>query len=1012
MKRKFLPFLILLFSVSSMMAQQVNITFEVNTSAMASVDPAGIFLAGGTGFGLPGDNPLTDPDGDGVFTTTVQRDQGFASHYTFLNGNCADWSCKENIAGLSCADPNNFNDRFLPSVTSDTTITACFGTCDPTGMCAIVTDSVDITFQLNTSTITPDMGGIFIAGGGNFGNPGDFPMTDNGNGVYEITVRQPVGFFSFYTFTNGNCPDYSCKENLAGLPCGDPNNFNDRSVGPVMSDTTVMACFGNCADDGTCDVVLMPNLPMDFESADITYAPAGFGDVNFGPIPTSIEDNPFMDADNGSAKVWKVTKTTGAQTWAGASIDLASPMDFSTTSTIKVKFYSAFAGIPVQVKIENLADPAVSAEVMVNTTVDAGWETLVFDMSTSTVGTFDPAIEYGRFVVFPDFGNTPMIGDIDFYFDDAELDIIISDKPNLPVDFENTALDYGFGLFGNVDIAEIIDNPDPSGNNTSAKVWQISKPEGAETWAGAFFDLESPADLSNPVFTVNVWTPDAGTPVLLKMEDSNDGTIATELLMTTSMGGAWETLTFDLSTVGTFDPTHNYDRVVLFPNFGNPGVVGGASYYFDDVAQGMVTATLPTLPITFEEANITYTATGFGNLNPSVIANPDASGENTSATVVALEKTMGAEVWAGASMPLESAIDWSNGTTLTVKVWSPNAGTPFLLKIEDVADPTNISAEVLATSTTANAWETLTYDMTTSTVGTFDPANNYNQVIIFPNFGNMGTGTTYYADDFALFSVPVELPTLPITFEEANITYTNNGFGEAISSVIANPDASGSNTSATVLSLEKPMGAEVWAGTAMPLETAIDWSLQPGNVLSVKVWSPRADVPVLLKIEDVADPGNIFTEVQTNTTVANAWETLVFNMASGAGFDPSATYNQVVLFGDFGNPGAGETFYFDDIMNDADVSISDLDKAKVVVNAFPNPTEQELNVRYSIPVSGNITFDVVDILGRTVQTLNEGNVGAGNYQTVLNLNGLNSGAYYLITRLDGEVISTKNIMKK
>ena len=114
----------------------------------------------------------------------------------------------------------------------------------------------------------------------------------------------------------------------------------------------------------------------------------------------------------------------------------------------------------------------------------------------------------------------------------------------------------------------------------------------------------------------------------------------------------------------------------------------------------------------------------------------------------------------------------------------------------------------------------------------------------------------------------------------------------------------------------------------------------------MKVWSPRADVPVLLKIEDVADPGNIFTEVQVSTTSANAWETLVFNMASGAGFDPAASYNQVVIFGDFGNAGAGETFYFDDVMNDMGVAISELDKAKVIVNAFPNPADQEINVKY------------------------------------------------------------------
>merc|ERR1712127_744913 len=378
-----------------------------------------------------------------------------------------------------------------------------------------------------------------------------------------------------------------------------------------------------------------------------------------------------------------------------------------------------------------------------------------------------------------------------------------------------------------------------------------------------------------------------------------------------------------------------------------------------------------------------------GNLNPSVIANPDASGENTSATVLSLEKTTGAEVWAGASMPLESAIDWSNGTTLSVKVWSPNANTPFLLKIENSIDGT-ISAEVLATSVGASAWETITFDMTTSATGVFDPAATYDVAVIFPNFGNTGTGTTYYADDFDHFTAPIVLPTLPVTFEDAAVTYSQFGFGNANSSVIANPDASGTNTSATVWSIEKTAGAEVWVGAALPLQTAIDWSIQHGNSLSLKVWSPRANVPVLLKIEDVNDASNIFAELTANTTVANAWETIIF---------------------DIGTATAGETFYFDDIMNGMPVSISEIDKAKIVVNAFPNPADQIVNVKYSIPVAGNITFSIVDILGRNVQEVSEGNLYKGNYQTVINVNGLNSGVYYLITRLDGEIISSKNITK-
>ena len=90
------------------------------------VDPGGLFLAGGSGFGVAGDYPMIDPEDDGIYTVTVRRAKGFFSYYTFLNGNCGDWSCKENIEGQSCAYPDAFNDRFIPSVKGDTIIKTCF----------------------------------------------------------------------------------------------------------------------------------------------------------------------------------------------------------------------------------------------------------------------------------------------------------------------------------------------------------------------------------------------------------------------------------------------------------------------------------------------------------------------------------------------------------------------------------------------------------------------------------------------------------------------------------------------------------------------------------------------------------------------------------------------------------------------------------------------------------------------------------------------------------------------
>ncbi len=281
-------------ALTAALTAQVNITIELNTATIDMIDPGGLYIAGGSGFGSPGDNELTDPDGDGIYSITLQREVGFSSFYTFTNGNCGDYSCKENIAGLPCSDPANFNDRFLPPVSADTTILACFGTCDSDGSCTIVTDSIDITFHLNTENIEMiDPSGIFLAGGNNFGFPGDNPMIDpDGDGIYTITMRRPMGFASYYTFTNGACGDWSCKENLEGLPCGDPDSFNDRFLPATQSDTTIMACFGNCASDGSCQVTSTNGVTVDKTLFELypTLA-AGFTQLAFSEQAASMEKN-------------------------------------------------------------------------------------------------------------------------------------------------------------------------------------------------------------------------------------------------------------------------------------------------------------------------------------------------------------------------------------------------------------------------------------------------------------------------------------------------------------------------------------------------------------------------------------------------------------------------------------------------------------------------------------------------------------------------------------------------
>uniref|UniRef100_UPI00404A7C01 hypothetical protein n=1 Tax=Flavobacterium sp. TaxID=239 RepID=UPI00404A7C01 len=306
------------------------------------------------------------------------------------------------------------------------------------------------------------------------------------------------------------------------------------------------------------------------------------------------------------------------------------------------------------------------------------------------------------------------------------------------------------------------------------------------------------------------------------------------------------------------------------------------------------------LPIDFESSTLNYTFGDFGGAFGSVIDNPDVSAENMSARVGQFVKTTGSEVWGGTLLTLDTPIDFSAQDKISMKVWSPAAGIPVMMKIENISDG-NIFVEVFQNTTVANAWETITYDFSAQ-----NPADTYQKVVVFFNFGTSGTDESYYFDDIMLTDGEPEI-VVPLDFENTNLTYEFSNFGGATSQVIDNPDASGINTSSRVGNLFKQNGSETWAGSFINLDAPIDFSVM--QKIKMKVWSPTAGIQVLLKLENAAD-GNIFVEVPVTNTVAGAWEELTFDLT---GVNNANNYQRIVVFFDFNVNGTDADYYFDDI---------------------------------------------------------------------------------------------------
>ena len=167
---------------------------------------------------------------------------------------------------------------------------------------------------------------------------------------------------------------------------------------------------------------------------------------------------------------------------------------------------------------------------------------------------------------------------------------------SLPVSFDSTTVAYGLVGFGGAEDSTIVADP----TNAANKVAKVVRAAGSETYAGTTitavtgttqtgFNPKIPFNTTDTRMSVRVWSPDAGIPVRMKVEDHNDNTKSVETEVQTTTAGAWQTLTFDFKNQATGTAALNlgtsYDKATIFFDFGRAKTAAvQKTYYFDDIA--------------------------------------------------------------------------------------------------------------------------------------------------------------------------------------------------------------------------------------------------------------------------------------------------------------------------------------------------------------------------------------------------------------------------------------------
>ncbi|MFT4565228.1 MAG: hypothetical protein ACI9FN_000178 [Saprospiraceae bacterium] len=367
-------------------------------------------------------------------------------------------------------------------------------------------------------------------------------------------------------------------------------DFSDINTGNAYHKVVVFFDFGNAGDGSVYyfdDISLVSAISCESELTE-NIDPAN-GDIQwtfltsdvahlfepFGNISSSIVPNPVVDAVNSSCQVQQYFKNAGCETWSGVGKGLVTSIDLSSTDntvfTMKVLAVDHTTEVTLRLEFEPFpnVDPAVD---IVQTISGIGqWEELVFDFSAHKDKTFKSIIVY--------FDRNMPCDDATYYFDDV-LQVAgsgVGGGSAISIqDFEAEA--PVFTVFGNIPDVTVIPNPDASGINTSPQVAQLTKSGGSEVWAGSYFEIDTPLNLSdNPTIRVKTWTPKVGAVIKVKIENL-DASITHEVDLNSTVANSWEELSYDFSDAAPAD----YMRIVIFFDFGNAG--DDSVYYYDDLS--------------------------------------------------------------------------------------------------------------------------------------------------------------------------------------------------------------------------------------------------------------------------------------------------------------------------------------------------------------------------------------------------------------------------------------------
>jgi len=332
---------------------------------------------------------------------------------------------------------------------------------------------------------------------------------------------------------------------------------------------------------------------------------------------------------------------------------------------------------------------------------------------------------------------------------------------------------------------------------------------------------------------------------------------------------------------------------------------------------------------------------------------------------------------------------------------------------------TGSSVELLlnATDNSGSVTYTITYGTTTlTTTGTSGTQKSY---IVSGLSGSTSYSFSIAAKDAAgnvAANNPIVVPavtTAPVAVQVINFetfgqdwtwTVFQNGpggtdFAGNLTTPVANPSATGINTSASCAKFIEDPTAAPWGGFFSDNIGTFTFNAT-NKIVKVMVYKDKIS-PFGVKFEGPS--GNPAFEMLLPNTKINEWEEMTFDFSSKIG----QTVKRLVFLPDFaGTRTSGGTIYIDNISL-SDGLTADIQSTSADINAircYPNPSINILNVTAKSEISQVI---VRNLIGQLIKT-----ISVSAREKTIDLSDVSSGNYIVTVKLANGNLSNQKIVKQ